>query len=240
MRLDPLPTTFPATREIVRRVAAHVLARRRHRLCGKFGLRATPGGIGTPACGPQHEVVRISGTRLVRERTGTTSRAAWLDLAGATLAEAAELVDVDLAAPFSVGHETPPLGDPHVALDLDATAAEALSRWFHFGAVVLDTTVTALGPVAEPSVVQLWPEHFDIACDVAAASGRRANLGASPGDAFSGRPYVYVGPWDAHRPGDPAYWNAPFGAVLGYDELRAGSDPVAAATAFLSRGLSLL
>ena len=33
-------------------MATHVLARRRHAVSGRFGLRATPGGIGTPAFGP--------------------------------------------------------------------------------------------------------------------------------------------------------------------------------------------
>jgi hypothetical protein len=240
MQLGPLPETFAGTRDVVQRVAAHVLARRRHQLCGKFGLRAVPGGIGTPACGPEHEVVRTSGTWLIRDRTGSSSRTTLLDLATATLAEAAALADADLAAAFSVGHDTPPLGDTNAVLGVDRAAAQALGDWFSFGAVVLDAAVAQLGPAAEPSVVQLWPEHFDIAGDVAAASGRRANLGASPGDSFSPQPYLYVGPWDADRPGDPAYWNAPFGAVLEYDRLRAAADPVTDAVAFLGRGISLL
>ena len=47
----------------------------------------------------------------------------------------------------------------------------------------------------------------------------RANLGASPGDAYEPEPYLYVGPWGPERPGDPGYWNAPFGAVLRRGEL---------------------
>jgi len=238
--VHPLPDTYTATRDTLQRVATHILARRRRQLCGKLGLRATPGGIGTPACGSDHEVLRISGTRLVRERTGSAARTTSLDLAAATLAEAAALAGVELGTPFEAGHDTPPLGSPDAALNVDTAAADALAEWFAFGWGVLDATVAGLDSDAEPTVVQLWPEHFDAGCDVAAAPGRRVNLGASPGDAFSAQPYLYVGPWDADRPGDPAYWNAPFGAVLSYDRLMASADPVGAAVAFLRRGVELL
>ncbi len=61
-----LPPTYAATRNALQRVAVHVLARRRHAVTGRFGLRATPGGFGTPAFGPDEEVLRIAGDRLVR------------------------------------------------------------------------------------------------------------------------------------------------------------------------------
>lgn len=241
MTLRPLPDPFAATRDALQRVATHVLAHRRHDLCGKIGLRATPGGIGTPACGPDHEVLRISGTRLVRERTGDNgARTTSLDLVTATLDDAATLGGVDLRAPFSAGHDTPAVGDTRAPMRVDAPSADVLADWFRFGWAVLDAAVATLGPDAEPSVVQLWPEHFDAGCDVAATPDRRVNLGASPSDSFSPQPYLYVGPWDAERPGDPAYWNAPFGAVLTYDQLVASADPVAVAIAFLRRGVELL
>ena len=239
MKLTPLTETFATTRDSVQRVATHVLARRRYDLCGKFGLRATPGGIGTPASGPDHEVVRIAGTVLIRERTGSDARTTSLDLTTATLAEAAALVSVDLTTSFEAGGDTPPTGDATAPLDIDPDAAAELAEWYRFAWAVLDTTLAALEPGAEPSVAQLWPEHFDVGCDVGAAPGHRVNLGASPGDGFSSQPYIYVGPWDTARPGDPAYWNAPFGAVLTHDELRASADPIAAARAFLLRGVTL-
>jgi len=37
--------------------------------------------------------------------------------------------------------------------------------------------------------------------------------GASPGDDHSTDPYLYMGPHDGPPPGDPAFWNAPFGAA---------------------------
>ena len=240
MSLSSLPPTYAATRDELQRVATHVIARRRFARCGRFGLRATPGGIGSPACGPDHETVRIAGTTLVRETTGSTATTRSLRLGGASLAQAAALVDVDLSEPFEAGHDTPSLGDTSRPLDIDAHAAHALAEWFRFGWEVLDAAVAELGADASPSVIQLWPEHFDAGVDVAAATGRRVNLGASPGDSTSAQPYLYVGPRDAERPGDPAYWNAPFGAALTYDELRAADDPAATAVAFLLRGVTQL
>jgi hypothetical protein len=240
MTLQPLPTTYATTRDTLQRVATHVLARRRHQLCGKFGLRATPGGVGTPACGPEHETLRITGTRLVRERTATRARTTSLELVDATLADAAHFADVDLTTRFEAGHDTPALGDPTARLAIDAAAAHALCEWFAFSWAVLDATVADLGASAEPSVLQLWPEHFDAGIDVAATPGGRVNLGASPGDAFSAEPYLYVGPWKPDRPGDTEYWNAPFGAVLTYNQLLASPDPTQAAVTFFSRGVELL
>ena len=227
-------------RETLQRVATHVLARRRAALCGKFGLRATPGGIGTSACGPDHEVVRIAGTRLIRELSGATARATALDLRTATLADAAELVDVDLDGEFEAGHDTPLLGPTTTALGVDPDAAAAVAAWFAFGWAALDGALAELGPDADASIVQLWPEHFDAGCDVSVGRDQRANLGASPGDGFSAQPYLYVGPWDAARPGDAEFWNTPFGAVMGYEKLQATNDPVAVGVAFLVRGVELL
>jgi hypothetical protein len=238
--LPELPPAFAATRLALQRVAVHVLARRRHVLVGKLGLRSTPGGIGTPAAGPEHEVVRTSGPWLLRERTGSSGSTEVLDLTTATLGQAAALVEVDLAAEFSAGADTPEVGDPAAVLGIDPASVGALAGWYAFGWAVLDGAVAGAGADAAPSVVQLWPEHFDAGCDLAVRPGRRTNLGASPGDGFQAEPYLYVGPWDGARPGDPAYWNAPFGAVLGYDELRRAQDPIARALDFVRTGLDHL
>lgn len=94
----------------------------------------------------------------------------------------------------------------------------------------------------DASRTQLWPEHFDVGTTVTIGAGDadRVNLGASPGDGFHPDPYLYVGPWGSDRPGPGDYWNAPFGAVLGYADLAASDDPVAAGVAFLTAGLSHL
>jgi hypothetical protein len=70
--------------------------------------------------------------------------------------------------------------------------------------------------------------------------GEHCNLGASPGDAFSDEPYLYVGPWSDRRPGDESYWNAPFGATIARRDVLATSDPFATGVEFLGRGLELL
>jgi hypothetical protein len=233
-----LPGAWHATRADLQRVAVHVLARRRSDLVGKFGLRPSPGGVATPAAGPDHEVVRIAGGWLLRERTGQAAATTSLALPGSTLADAAELVEVDLSAALDVGHDTPPPGDADAPLQIDPEAVAGLARWFAVGQQALDRVVAELGAVASPSVAQLWPEHFDLACDVG-AGGTRTNLGVSPGDADHPDPYLYVGPWADDRPGDASFWNAPFGGVLSAADLDA-ADPQAAAAAFYRRGVQLL
>ena len=240
MQALPLPATLAATRHELQRVATHVLARRRFDRCGRFGLRATPGGFGTPAYGDDHEVLRVAGTRLVRETTGDTAATAWVELSGSTLSDAAAFGGVDLAEPFAVGGDTVELGDIETPVEIDAASVEVLADWYHFSSIVLDATLATLGSAAAPTVVQLWPEHFDLGCDVAATPTRRVNLGASPGDTLVERPYLYLGPWNDERPGDASYWNAPFGAVATAEEVLAAADPLAAAIQFLLRGVALL
>jgi hypothetical protein len=212
------------------------VARARHASTGRFGLVATPGGFGTAAFGDDHAVVRVADGVLVVERGAGVARR---PVHGSSLADLAALAGVDLAAPFDVGHDTPPLGDVDEPLDVDPAAARLLGSWYALGWRVLDAVAAH---AAAPSRVQLWPEHFDAGCDVAVGPGPddRCNLGASPGDGPAGTPYLYVGPWGPQRPGDAGYWNAPFGATLGYDELRSAPDPVAAGAAFLRRGVALL
>lgn len=225
------------TRDALHRVATHVLARARHAATGKFGLRATPGGFGTPAFGPDVEVLRVDAGELVRERGG---RAAVTPMSGQTLAELAAFAGVDLTAAFSAGLETRPIGDVNEPLAVGPRAALALGEWYGLGWRIIDSVVASLPATAAPSVIQLWPEHFDAGCDVAAgpAEGQRCNLGASPGDSFHEEPYLYVGPWTTDRPGDPAGWNAPFGAFLAEAALRAEPDPVAAGVAFCCERLA--
>jgi hypothetical protein len=241
MQLRPLPDPYVSTRDALHRVAVHVLARRRHALCGKFGLRATPGGLGTPAGGPpDYEVVRTSGRWLVRERTGKHAATVVLDLGCASLGEAAAAADVDVREPFSVGRDTLPVGDVDAPLDVDDAAARALGTWYGFGSAVLDAAVTSLPEAATPAVVQVWPEHFDAGIDVSSNPTGGLTIGASPGNGHLAEPYLYVQPWNDDRPGAPDFWNATFGAVLGYGDLLATVDPFEAGVAFARRGLMLV
>ncbi len=239
--LYSLPTTFADTRDALQRVAVHVVARARSQATGRFGLRVTPGGFGTPEFGEDLVRVRVSDGLLVRESgpsSGATSTVVAID--GSDLTELAAVAGVDLGADLDVGHDTPPLGDATERLVVDRAAASALADWYAITAAALDRTVAELGPRSSPTMVQLWPEHFDVAIDVAALPGRRANLGGSPGDGFHGDPYLYVGPWTNDRPGDQQFWNAPFGAVMGYAELIDDRDPVGTATRFMIRGVRQL
>lgn len=244
MRLPDVPDGFDDTRAVLQRVAVHVVARARQQATGRFGLRVTPGGFGTPAFGDAVERVRVSRGLLVRETAGVgAATAVALPIDGSTLAELAALAAVDLADDLDVGHDTPPLGDAEATLSVDDAAALVLGTWYGVVAEALDAVV-ALRPAGSPSAVQLWPEHFDVAIDVAFdrsdPSSRRVNLGGSPGDGFHGDPYLYVGPWTEDRPGDPSFWNAPFGAVLGYATVRGADDPVAAAASFFLDGYDRL
>jgi hypothetical protein len=247
-----LPTTLtPAlldTRLALQQVAVHVLARRRHAVTGRFGLRPSPGGIATPTFDDEPTVIRTSGRHLVVERGAEAVTGAM-----ATLRTAAKIADVELpdadADEFRVGEDTPAMVDPDRPLGLDVTALDLLARWYAFGAVVLDELVATEPAVTAATTRQLWPEHFDLGgavtiarSDDGGASEVKANIGASPGDGFDSEPYLYLGPWDAERPGDPSYWNAPFGAVLRYRDLVAGShaEPLSRAVDFLRRGVRLL
>ena len=237
--MDPLPASYSDTRAALHRLGVHVLTRRRKDLTGKFGLRAAPAGIGIPAAGPEYEVLRTSGDRLVRELTGEVASTTSIDLFSSTLAEAAAFAEVDLSAELDIGRDTVDQGDPNEPLGVDDLAARALGRWLSFAWPVLDQVVAALGTAASPNVIQLWPEHFDAGCDVKVGE-RRATLGASTGDKHSPAPYLYVQPWEAELPGDPAYWNASFGAVLTYDAVRGADDPWKAALSFMRRGVEAL
>jgi hypothetical protein len=235
--LTALSTDYEQARQNLQLVATHILARARFLSTGRFGLRVTWDGFGTPAFGPHSEVLRLSGVLLVRERQDDHgARTSTLSVAGRSLEELATFAEIDLTTPFSAGNDAPAMGDPSTPVDIPSDSADAVLAWFRVGAVTFDRILTRL---VEPSIMQLWPEHFDVGFDAATTAGR-VNLGASPGDATQPEPYLYIGPWDADRPGDSGYWNAPFGAMLTYSELRAAADPVEASVSFLQKGLDIL
>ena len=240
-----LAPDYASTADTLRTLATHLLARARWEATDRIGLRPTPGGIGTPTFGDQAERVRFSGGSLVHEvagPVGAQTRVAALN--GATIAELGELARVDLSAEFTVGNDTPPLPPVSTIISVNPQACAQVGAWY---SLVDEALVALLGglPNAEPSALQIWPEHFDMAVDLAAAPGIRLNVGGSPGDSFSSEPYLYVGPWNSSRPADPAtgnteFWNAPFGASFGFDQLRKHSDPIAAAVEFFRKGIDLL
>ena len=196
-RLRPVPATLVATRARLHALAADEISPARRAATGKIGLRATPGGFGTPPFGNGQQV-KVAGTWLVAKLLG--------EIVSRTAIEG-----------------------------IDPEAAGLLADWFAFGADVLLELRDRAGQAAEPSLIQLWPEHFDIAVELGAeAAGQRANYGFSPGDDEHPEPYVYAGPWQPPEPGP--LWNATTfpGAELGYADLLAADDPRAAALDFLT------
>jgi hypothetical protein len=117
--------------------------------------------------------------------------------------------------------------------EVDPVAAGALGDFYGFGCSVLEQ-LRADEPDGDPSLIRLWPEHFDIAFELGSESaGGRANFGASPGDDQHDEPYLYVGPWTAEVSGE--LWNATGfrGAELGYAELLGADDQRRAALDFM-------
>ncbi len=244
----PDPVAAPADDPVVRarlgvrQVAVHVLARRRFTVAGRFGLRPAPGGLATPMFDGDGtgagEVLRIAGATLVVER-GSDVHAETLT----TLGRAAAVVGVDLAAEFSVGDDTPAPADPDARLAIDGDHVRGFGAWWGLGSELIDEVCATVPAVTAATVAQLWPEHFDHASTLTLGPGEaKVNVGASPGDGGEPRPYLYVGPWGDDRPGDPGYWNAPFGAVLRQADLHAHPADARRQVAldFLRRGLALL
>ena len=226
-----------ATREALHTIAAHVLAHRRFDVSGRFGLRAGPAGIATPSFGDDPETIRISGVVLVREVGGTSTRT---PIQGSTLRDLAGFVDVDLGEAFNCGPDCPPLGPVDMPFDISATWAADIVAWYALAWRVLDDVLASLPGPAEVATTQLWPEHFDAATTVTLPAAEPVNLGFSPGDSFEDEPYLYVGPWSPQRPGDPSFWNAPFGAVRRRSEAESSSDPADWCRRFLAEGLPLV
>jgi hypothetical protein len=124
--------------------------------------------------------------------------------------------------------------------EVDAAAASALGDFYGFGCSVLEQ-LRADEIDGEPSLVRIWPEHFDIAIELGSESAeRRADFGASPGDEDHSEPYVYVSPWKGDVSGE--LWNATTfkGAELGYSELLAAEDQRRAALDFMRERYSAL
>lgn len=238
------PTTDEQTsRDGLHRIATHVLSRGQHPSTGRIGLRVSPGGFSSIPFGDDQMRLRVSGITLVRE-SGAAKTAHAISIDGASLGQLADFADVDLTAEFSAGHDTPPIGDPDAPIQLDPLAARRIATWFDIVALALDEALRGTPRWSEPSIPQLWPEHFDVATDLAfdpdAPTERRVNLGGVAGDGYHAAPYLYVGPWTPERPGEPEFWNAPFGAVLGDDQVTATNDPLATAFEFFRTGIDRL
>jgi hypothetical protein len=201
-----------ATREALHAVAEQVLAAALHRVTGRIGLRAAPGGFTTPwfpLDGDRQQRVRIDGTDIVVETIGGGEE----DLLRAplsTLRAAAHLAGIEPGAPAEVYAPATTLA-PDAPLAVDRRAAAELATFY---AVADDALARFASELPSPvPVVQLWPEHFDLGI-----SAEDVNYGASPGDAGHDEPYFYAGPWSSERR-QGAFWNESFGVSRSWREL---------------------
>jgi hypothetical protein len=217
--MEELPPTFGTTRDGLHRLACYVIAPAARAGTGHIGLRATPGGFGTPTLADGSSVA-VRGAELV-----VGGRAAPIT----TLRDAAAIAGIELSPNPDVGSDIPSF-EPDADLAVDDAAARALGDWYAIGDDALGRISTG-----DVSAATLWPEHFDLAVVVTLAGVAQANVGFSPGDSASDEPYLYVGPYDrTGLSGD--YWNVPFGALRTRGELATPTD----ADEFIAEGLSRL
>jgi hypothetical protein len=88
---------------------------------------------------------------------------------------------------------------------VDAASARRLALFFEVADDALDAFRRNHLDL-DPTIVQLFPHHFDLAISLA-----EVNVGASPGDADHDVPYFYVGPWLVQP---HPMWNEPWGCSL--------------------------
>ncbi|NNE97331.1 MAG: hypothetical protein HKN24_15035 [Acidimicrobiales bacterium] len=226
--LGSVPASLPATRTDLHRLAAYVIAPARHAATGKFGLRFTHGGFGTPFFGADRQI-RVQGDQLI-DQVGSEVRNTTIE----SLARAAAFLDTAIDPSTAAEHDSPALGDVDESLTVDSDACNFLGRWFGMAFAALEA-VRADDASIDASRPQLWPGHFDPAIEVGDVD-HRASYGASPGDHSIDEPYLYVSAWwpdrlnlDRSNP----LWNATAftGTMLKLSDFGDG-DPVGTAADF--------
>ncbi len=228
-RLPATPPSLTATRESLHRLATYVIGPARYSSNGKFGLRWTHGGFGTPFFGEDRQV-RVRGSNLV-DQSGNSARSTPIS----TIQGAADFLDSSIDAETAAEGDSTPLGDVHQSLDVDPDSAEFLGDWFGMSFAALELLRSDSESV-DPSRPQLWPGHFDAAIEVG-DEDHRGSYGASPGDASIDEPYLYVSIWWPDRlgvSGEDPFWNAPsfVGRILKLSDFTPDADPVVEAAAF--------
>jgi hypothetical protein len=226
-QLQPAPPTLGATRDALHRVAERVISPARQRDNGKIGLRWTLGGFGTPFFGADAQI-RVDGVELVIDMPSGQRRQPL-----STVRDAAAAIGFDLVGAEEAQDDAP--------LEVDVTASRFVGDWFGFVTSVLEQLRAEAPPEWEPSRVQLWSEHFDVALEIGNEQAeQRAALGGSPGDAGHAEPYLYVAPWTARPSGE--LWQARGfpGAELSYAKLLAAPEQRAAALEFFRVRLAAL
>ena len=219
-----LPPSYAVTRESLHRLAEHVISPALYAATAKIGLRQSPGGFATPPFGDTGRVISVDADHLVdSDQSGQSRRAAIT-----TIADAARFVGMTPGAPTSVYTPNTPL-DLDAALSVDLDAAEVAAMWYELTHMALRAFADSIAD-DEPTEIQLWPEHFDLAM-----SADRINYGGSPGDEYIDVPYLYVGPFGGRPNETDPFWNQAFGAAIGFDEIASIQD----AFEFFRRGRQL-
>ena len=234
--LGRAPDHYAVRRDDLHRLAYGVVSNARKAANGKFGLRWTMDGFGTPFYGDDTQA-RVEGPILVRQH-GDKVDAEEIT----TLAAAAKFLGVE-ATSDQAEHDTVALGDIDRPLTVDGELVAFISDWFGMATAALEELRCAPG-ASDSSRVQLWPGHFDVAMEIGDAESEpvaRATYGASTGDAAHPDPYLYVGPWGPIDHGD-SFWNdAAFtGASLPYAAFAGDSDPCGIALGFYRQAFSKL
>jgi len=239
VNLPPLPDleVLRTTRLAWQSVAEHIVSAARFAATGRIGMRATKGGFATPAfeVGGQTRRVGVDGNNLFVETDGQTSSSPLT-----TLRAAATFVGITAGAPTDVYTPSTPL-ELDTPLVVDPDAARALASWFGLGSMELETIRAAANAADDPSLVELWPEHFDLGLAFGDELARaRGTFGASPGDELHPDPYLYVTHWADVDPNE--FWNdtAFDGASITYSELATTGNANATALVFFRRGVAAL
>ncbi len=227
------PAGLTESRLALHRLGVYVIAPVRHAANGKFGLRWTAGGFGTPFFGDEtaaNRQIRVEGTDLIDQRDGEV-RVAPIT----TLQAAADFLGTSIDDATAAEHDSPAVGDVNAPLNVDPAATAFLGHWYGMAFAALES-VRADAASVDPSRPQLWPGHFDPAIEIG-DEDHRGSYGASPGDDGVDEPYLYLSIWYPDKigvdPSDPM-WNAPSftGAILKLSDFPVGEDPVTVAAVF--------
>jgi hypothetical protein len=236
LRVGPLPDDFQFARDQLHQLAFFALAPARYAVEERMGLRASPGGFGTPEY--DGKVSRIEGSLLVQESGGNVATQAITTIRAAT-----EFFGVPYDVDWFTDFKDPlPAMDPDRPLRVEETPASALGDWFAFGFEALERLRGEGNDDDGVSEVQLWPEHFDPAIEMGSESrGIRASYGASPGDRGHIEPYLYVSAWGEIDRED-TYWNDRHfnGASLPFVTLIEAEDQSRVAHEFFMEGYRIL
>lgn len=220
--LQPLPAAYGTTRDALHRLAVYVISPAQRLVNGEIIMRPTPGGFSTFDLG-DGEVVGVRGDRLVVDGSEHPI---------GSLRTAARLVGIEPDLGQQDQFDVPPYGDLDELLPVHTEAGIALGDWYAFAAETLETLRADAADGDDPTIVRIWPEHFDAAIDLGNAERRhRATYGASPGDRHYDEPYLYASPWAGRIDqffDDPGFK----GAALRRSQLENAPDPARAAVEF--------